>query len=96
MTREAFNDALAESTTPAGLSPILTALWHVRSGNWAAAHAIAQQFEGLPASDRLHAHLHRAESDVGNARYWYRRANAPEAAGPLEREWDELVAANLT
>ena len=35
------------------------------------------------------------EGDVSNARYWYRHAGQPEATGPLEAEWRQIVAALL-
>ena len=53
------------------------------SGDWDAAHAIAQRHEGEEAADWLHAVLHRIEGDLANARYWYgrcgRRPDAFEA-----------------
>ena len=58
---------------PARLTPPLTALWHAARGEWDTAHDIAQQREGEPAHDWVHAHLHRVEGDLGNADYWYRR-----------------------
>jgi hypothetical protein len=43
------------------------------TGDWEAAHDIAQRHEGDAAADWLHAVLHKIEGDDGNARYWYRR-----------------------
>jgi hypothetical protein len=43
----------------------------------------------------VHAHLHRARGEEGNAGYWYRRAGKPHARTPLSEEWDEIVAALL-
>ena len=43
------------------------------AGNWDAAHAVAQSYEGDPIADWLHAVLHKIEPDPGNARYWYAR-----------------------
>jgi hypothetical protein len=40
----------------------------------------------------VHAHLHRIEGDLANARYWYRRAAAKPADSALEDEWKGLVA----
>jgi len=34
----------------------------------------------------VHAYLHRAESDLSNARYWYSRAGKPVGTGALEAE----------
>ena len=69
--------------------------WHAVRGEWDAAHAIAQQQEGDPAHDWVHAHLHRAEGDLGNAGYWYRRAGKPMAKGDLAAERATIVAALL-
>jgi hypothetical protein len=43
----------------------------------------------------VHAHLHRVEGDVDNARYWYRRARRAPATGELAAEWAAIVAALL-
>ena len=77
------------------LRPPLVALWHAARGEWDAAHAIAQQQEGDPSHDWVHAHLHRVEGDLGNAGYWYRRAGKPMPKGDLAAERDAIVAALL-
>jgi hypothetical protein len=38
----------------------------------------------------------RVEGDRDNAGYWYRQAKRPAAAGALDAEWDEIVAALLS
>ncbi len=43
----------------------------------------------------MHAYLHRAEGDNGNARYWYARAGRPVATGPLAEEGAAIMAALL-
>jgi len=43
----------------------------------------------------VHAHLHRAEGDLGNARYWYRQASQSEATDSLEAEWVRIATALL-
>jgi hypothetical protein len=43
----------------------------------------------------VHAYLHRKEGDLGNARYWYHRANQPIANDSLEAEWARIVEALL-
>jgi hypothetical protein len=92
MTRSEFSTSLSESKPPAGLSPVLEALWHDAKGDWETAHSIAQSKEGVAAYDRLHAYLHRKEGDDSNARYWYRRAGAKVFDGSLEAEWNALLA----
>ena len=95
MDLAAFNASRSADAPPAGLSPPLKALWHAARGEWDAAHGIAQQQEGEPRHDWVHAHLHRVEGDLGNAGYWYRRAGKPMPQGDLDAERDAIVAALL-
>ena len=95
MTLDQFTATLSDPAPPAGIDPVLTALWHDAKGDFAAAHNVAQDGEGTAAYDQLHAYLHRKEGDVGNARYWYRRAGAAVFAGSLDDEWRALVTAHL-
>jgi hypothetical protein len=44
------------------------------AGDWQSAHQIAQQHEGDPIANWIHAVVHRMEGDLENARYWYRRS----------------------
>jgi hypothetical protein len=89
----AFEASLADPQPPPGLNRPLRALWHAGRGEWDTAHALAQQAEGEPAHDWVHAHLHRIEGDLGNAAYWYRRAGHPPATGELRDEWRVIVRA---
>ena len=50
------------------------ALAHLKHGDWQAAHAIVQQDEESPLACWAHGIVHLMESDVPNARYWYREA----------------------
>jgi len=75
---------------PEEWSPLLRALALDRSGNWDAAHSIAQDDPSLLGS-AVHAYLHREEGVQWNAEYWYRRAGRTPFTGPLEREWDSLA-----
>jgi hypothetical protein len=45
------------------------------SGQWEAAHNMVQQYEDDATAAWIHAVLHKIEGDLGNARYWYRRAD---------------------
>ena len=90
-----FTASLADSTPPSALSAPLGALWHAARGERDEAHAIAQQREGDPAHDWVHAHLHRVEGDLGNAGYWYRRAGKPMPTGDLASEREAIIAALL-
>ena len=91
----AFKASLAAGLPPPVLSPPVLALWHAARDEWDAAHAIAQQQEGDPSHDWVHAHLHRVEGNLGNAGYWYRRAGKPMPKGDLAAERDAIVAALL-
>ena len=90
-----FRVSLSDAQPPAGLGPALQALWWASKGDWDRAHGCAQAGEGERSCDWVHAHLHRVEGDLANAGYWYRRAGQPVAAGPLDREWDQVAAALL-
>jgi hypothetical protein len=69
-----------------------TAVRHLRRGDWQKAHAIVQN-DNTEAGFWAHGIVHMLEGDLGNARYWFRRAGRPF---PRERdasvEIDALVA----
>jgi hypothetical protein len=93
LTLHEFKASLHAATPPA-VVPLLRALWHDARGDWDAAHRIAQEVDTADGA-WVHAYLHRKEGDLGNARYWYRRANRPEATDSLEAEWERVVASFL-
>jgi len=95
MTSDQFTASLTQPQPPAGIHPILQALWYDANGRWEEAHHIAQTQEGEPLYDRLHAYLHRKEGDRFNADYWYGRAETPFFAGSLTEEWATLVRQRL-
>lgn len=95
MTSDQFTQSLTQPQPPAGVHPILQALWYDANGKWEEAHEVAQSREGTPVYDRLHAYLHRKEGDRFNAGYWYRRAGTPVFTGSLEEEWQALVEEQL-
>jgi hypothetical protein len=90
MDLSAFKATLAADQPPPGIGELLRALWLDGTGDFDAAHAIAQDVD-TPDGARLHAYLHRKEGDLPNARYWYRQAGAPVEHGSLASEWDALV-----
>ncbi len=51
----------------------IKALELARAGKWDKAHDLVQ-YQSDPKSCLIHGYLHRVEGDLGNARYWYRRA----------------------
>ncbi|QPF82211.1 hypothetical protein IC762_20795 [Bradyrhizobium genosp. L] len=87
-----FRASLTDTAPDAMLSPPLRALWWAAKGDWDQAHRIVQD-EDDASSAWVHAYLHRVEGDLGNAGYWYRRANQPAAKDTLEAEWERIVAA---
>ena len=86
--------SLTGESPPEGIRPSVAALWHAAKGDWDKAHEIAQSETGTDGS-WVHAHLHRAEGDLGNAGYWYRRAGRSQATGELDDEWADIAAALL-
>jgi hypothetical protein len=95
MDYAAFHRSLTGQGSPADLSPVLQALWHLGRKEWERAHAIAQDERGAD-SHWVHAHLHRVEGDLSNAAYWYARAGRSVCSGDLEAEWESIVRTLLS
>jgi hypothetical protein len=89
MTAGQFRATLSAATAP-DLPRLLLALWHDHRGDWERAHTLAQDVDS-PEGSWVHAYLHRREGDLGNARYWYRRAGRAESVDSLEAEFQRLV-----
>ncbi len=53
---------------------LLKAIDLALAGAWDSAHGIVQQYESDTTAAWIHAVLHKIEGDLGNSRYWYRRA----------------------
>lgn len=94
MTPLGFKRSLSKSDPPAGLSPALVALWWAGKDDWDKAHKLVMSEDGAECA-WVHAYLHRLEGDLDNARYWYRQARRPAAAGELADEWAAIVAVLL-
>ena len=94
MTLEEFRSSLSHDEPPRQVSVALQALWWDAKGDWKQSHEVAQQDEG-PAGAWVHAYLHRKEGDLGNARYWYKRADKTAATSQFEREWQQIAEALL-
>jgi hypothetical protein len=90
MTLAEFNASLAAAQPPAELAPALAALWWAGKDKWEEAHQIVMN-EGGKDCAWVHAYLHRSEGDLDNARYWYRQAQHPVAAGAIPDEWMEIA-----
>jgi hypothetical protein len=94
MTVDEVLGSAGGAAPPAGIRPLLRALWLDARGHWGDAHQIAQDDDSADAA-WVHAYLHREEGDLGNAAYWYRRAGRPVTCGPLEDERRSIAAALL-
>ena len=94
MTLAEFKSTLARDAPPEGLSVPLQSLWWAEKGEWARAHALVNEAGGRDQA-WVHAHLHRVEGDLYNARYWYGEAGRTLADCPLEAERDLIARALL-
>jgi Flp pilus assembly protein TadD len=63
--------------------PIGTAVRYLKRGDWQKAHAIVQE-DDTELGCWAHGIVHMMEGDMGNARYWFRRAHRefPKDADP--------------
>lgn len=85
---------MSRSRPPALVARLGAAVDLALRGDWQGAHLVAQEYEGHPLGDWLHAIAHRMEGDLGNARYWYGRCGrALRENVPVEAELAELKAA---
>ncbi len=57
---------------------LLRAIELALGNQWDEAHRLVQQYEADPTAAWIHAVLHKIEGDLGNSRYWYRRAGKLE------------------
>ena len=94
MDFQSFKASLSAAAPPPGASPLLRALWLDAKGDFAGAHAIAQDVDDADGAS-VHAYLHRKEGDLDNAGYWYRRARKPISDESLSGEWEAIVSALL-
>jgi hypothetical protein len=90
MTPTQFKRSLSKVKPPGEVSPALAALWWQAKSDWDRAHSLVMDEPGKDCA-WVHAHLHRVEGDLGNARYWYKQAGKPAASGALEAEWSAIA-----
>lgn len=93
-TPEKLAATTQQPNPPAGLSPLVEALWWQAKGDWTRAHEITQNIHNREAA-WVHAYLHRCEGDQANAGYWYRNAGRPVSTLPLDQEWREIACVLL-
>lgn len=91
---QTFIDSLKDKTAPADAHHLLVAVWHGLRGEWDEAHNIAQDDESADAA-WIHAWLHRQEGDLGNASYWYRRAQQPVVKNESFESEGKTIAEHL-
>ncbi len=68
----------------------IQALWWDAKGDWNKAHSLIDSLDDRN-SCLVHAYLHRKEGDIGNAGYWYARANAQRPSVSLNEEWKNIT-----
>jgi hypothetical protein len=66
------------------------------AGKWDAAHQLVQQYEDDATAAWIHAVLHKMGGDLGNARYWYRRADRMDHVEDEPRVELTAIQAELT
>ena len=96
MTVDEFRDSVSVGSPPDERRPALQALGWSRHGDWDRAHGCVQQHEGEPECDLVHAHLHRQEGDMANARAWYRDAGRPPSTASVAEEWTVIATELLS
>ena len=95
MTPAELAAAAANDSAPDELSAEALALWHLKKGEWDAAHNIAQDIH-TPTGSWIHALIHVIEGDQGNANYWFSMAGKPSRRmADVDALWDEIAAAVL-
>jgi hypothetical protein len=74
---------------------LLQAVELALAGKWDAAHQLVQKYEDDATAAWIHAVLHKIEGDLGNARYWYQRANRLEHVADEPRAELAAIRAEL-
>jgi len=91
---DSFVRSLDGDAPPGSATPMLRAVWHGLHGDWDAAHELAQAQDDAEGA-WVHAWLHRIEGDLGNADYWYRRADRPSCRDDTRDEGLEIARSLL-
>ena len=91
---DSFVRSLDGDAPPGSATPMLRAVWHGLHGDWDAAHELAQAQDDAEGA-WVHAWLHRIEGDLGNADYWYRRADRPSRRDDTRGEGLEIARSLL-
>jgi len=79
------------SNTPPNLdSQLLLAMWYSLKDEWDTSHEIVQDINSTDAA-WVHAHLHKIEGDMSNAKYWYDKATKNTLDLSIEGEAEEII-----
>ncbi|MBE35619.1 MAG: hypothetical protein CMI16_08715 [Opitutaceae bacterium] len=84
-----FLRSLNQEDVPTGIGVPLQAMREAARDKWDEAHRLVQDDSSADAA-WVHAYLHRQEGDVGNADYWYARAEKKRPEASLEQEWEAI------
>ena len=90
MKYDIFISTLNQNTSPPNISKTLEAMWLRLKDDWSAAHDIVQDINTKEAA-WIHAHLHRIEGDLSNAKYWYNRAEQDTSHLSIDDEAKEII-----
>jgi len=74
MNFDELNEAVSSGVEPQFTNDTERCLWLAGVGQWDESHDIVESLPE-PGASWIHAMLHREEGDLGNAGYWYHRAN---------------------
>ena len=91
MKRNDFKTSVKKQSPNEKLPKALVALWWQKKGDWDKAHTIVQS-DKTDDGAWVHGLLHREEGDLGNASYWYSRANKLMPEETIENEWELIVS----
>jgi len=94
MTLLEFKSTTEQEHPPPEIKKELEALWLDAKGDWDAAHRTVQVMLNREAA-WVHAYLHRKESDLSNAAYWYHRCGEKMPSLTLQEEWEQIAKALL-
>jgi hypothetical protein len=86
---------MAPSPRQAPIDQLRKAVGLAQAGDWQAAHLIAQDHEGDPRANWIHAVCHRMEGDLSNAQYWYARCGHAYREGVSTAQELAEIAAEL-
>lgn len=88
MNAQSLLKAIDSKTKPEFSNETERCLWLAGVDEWDKAHNIVESLPE-PNASWIHAALHREEGDLGNAEYWYSRANKKMPANGVTFQ-DEL------